>query len=205
MKHVLELPALYQAYQEIGGFFGARVKAIAEYLDLRPGARVIDIGCGPGYILRHLPQGIDYIGLDIDERSIAFAQARFGGERNGRRARFEARLFDAAAADELGPADAVMMNGVMHHIADGDLAETLGHVRAALKPGGVLFTLDGCYTPGQGRFETWLMDNDRGEFVRRPAEYEAILRSAFPSVEMHVRNRLSRLPYTFAIGIARAA
>ncbi|WP_353227451.1 methyltransferase domain-containing protein [Novosphingobium sp.] len=194
MKHVLELPALYQFYQELGGFFGARVTAIRDYLELRPNARVIDIGCGPGYILRHLPATIDYVGLDIDEPSIAFA-----------RARFESRFFDADAARELGPADVVMMNGVMHHIGDDDLVATLGHVRNALKPGGVLFTLDGCYAPGQGRLEKWLLDNDRGLHVRRADEYRHLLEQAFPDVEMHVRNKLSRLPYTFAIGVAKAA
>eukprot|EP01037_Dinobryon_pediforme_P004391 gene4391-4437_t len=200
MKHVLELPALYQAYQEIGGFFGARVTAIRDYLDLRAGARVIDIGCGPGYILRHLPADIDYVGLDIDEPSIAFARAKFGT-----RARFEARYFDEAAARELGPADVVMMNGVMHHIADDDLIATLRLVHGALKPGGVLFTLDGCYAPGQGRLEKWLLDNDRGVHVRSAEAYRALLEAAFPDVTLHVRNRLSRLPYTFAIGVAKAA
>jgi SAM-dependent methyltransferase len=200
MKHVLERPALYQAYQELGGFFGARVIAIRDYLELRPGARVIDIGCGPGYILRHLPADIDYIGLDIDAPSIAFARARFGT-----RARFEARHFDAATARELGPADVVMMNGVMHHIGDDDLAATLRHVRDVLAPGGVLFTLDGCYAAGQGRLEKWLLDNDRGLHVRNAEEYRRLLEGAFPQVEMHVRTRLSRLPYTFAIGLAKAA
>ena len=47
MKAILSHPALYQAYQNAGGFFGARIKAIADYLTLRPGMRVIDIGCGP--------------------------------------------------------------------------------------------------------------------------------------------------------------
>jgi len=200
MKHVLEMPALYQCYQELGGFFGARVTAIRDYLEFKPDARVIDIGCGPGYIVRHLPETIDYVGLDIDAPSIAFARTRFGA-----RARFEARYFDADAARELGPADVVMMNGVMHHIGDDDLVATLRHVRSALNPGGVLFTLDGCYAPGQGRLEKWLLDNDRGEHVRRADEYHRLLQAAFPDVAMHVRNKLSRLPYTFAIGVAKAA
>lgn len=199
MKHVLESPALYQCYQELGGFFGARVIAIRDYLKLTPGTRVIDIGCGPGYILRHLPEGIEYIGLDIDAPSIAFARRRFGT-----RARFETRYFDAAAARELGPADVVMMNGVMHHIDDEDLVKTLGHVRDVLKPGGVLFTLDGCHTSGQGLLEKWLLNNDRGLHVRHADEYQRLLEQAFPEVEMHVRGKLSRLPYTFAIGLAKA-
>ena len=199
MKQVLKHPAIYQLYQELGGFFGARVRAIRQYLPLVPGMKVIDIGCGPGHIVRHLPAGIDYVGLDIDEPSIAYARARFGNK-----GRFDTRYFDAAAVDDLGPADVVMMNGVMHHIGDADLAATLACVKAALRPGGLLFTLDGCYAPGQSRIDKWLLDNDRGVHVRDAAGYRALLAGTFDDVDLHIRNDLSRLPYTFAIGVARS-
>ena len=198
MKEILRHPAIYQFYQELGGFFGARVAAIREYLEIRPGARVIDIGCGPGHIVRHLPRDIDYIGLDIDAAGIAYARARFGD-----RGRFAVRLFDAAAVRDLGPADVVMMNGVMHHIGDPDLAATLGHVGDVLKPGGTLFTLDGCYAAGQSRIARWLLDNDRGVHVRDAEGYRRLLARSFTDVAMHVRDDYSRLPYTFAIGVAR--
>lgn len=199
MKQVLKHPAIYQLYQELGGFFGARVRAIGQYLPLGPGMKVIDIGCGPGHIVRHLPAGIDYVGLDIDEPSIAYARARFGDK-----GRFDTRFFDAAAVDDLGPVDVVMMNGVMHHIGDADLAATLACVKAALRPGGLLFTLDGCYAPGQSRIDKWLLDNDRGVHVRDAAGYRALLAGTFDDVDLHIRNDLSRLPYTFAIGVARS-
>jgi len=198
MKQLLAHPAIYQLYQELGGFFAARVSAIADYLALSPGARVIDIGCGPGYIVKHLPRGLDYVGLDIDQPSIDYANARFGD-----RGTFQRRFFDGDAVGDLGPADVVMMNGVMHHIGDDDLAATLGHVKAALKPGGVLFTLDGCYRPGQSRIDKWLLDNDRGVHVRDEAGYRTLLERTFGQVDMHIRDDYSRLPYTFAIGIAR--
>lgn len=197
MKHLLKHPFLYQLYQELGGFFGARVRAIGDYLDLRPGMRIVDIGCGPGHIVGHLPAGVDYIGLDVDRPSIDYAERRFGD-----RGRFAVRFFDAAAADELGPADVVMMNGVMHHIGDEDLAATLACVRSALKPGGTLFTLDGCYVPGQSRIDRWLLDNDRGLHVRDAEGYRRLLEGSFDTVELHIRDDYSRLPYTFAIGIA---
>jgi SAM-dependent methyltransferase len=198
MKAMLSSPALYQAYQNAGGFFGARVKAIAEYLTIRPRMRVIDVGCGPGYILRHLPRGIDYIGFDIDQAYIDHANRSFGD-----RGKFYCRYFDAAAAVEFAGADIVMMNGVLHHIADQELTATLTHVRDVLKEGGVLFTLDGCYREGQSRFAKWLLDNDRGEFVRDQSGYDRVLRSVFDDVDLVIRQDYARVPYTFIIGISR--
>jgi SAM-dependent methyltransferase len=198
MKSILNNPAIYQFYQEIGGFFAARVTAIGQYLAIRPGARIIDIGCGPGHIVSHLPRGVDYNGFDIDPAGIAYARSHFGAL-----GCFHARPFDSAAAREHGGADIVMMNGVMHHMSDAELAETLTTVRGALRDDGALFTLDGCYAPGQSVIAKWLLDNDRGEHVRDADGYRRNLEASFGAAEMHVRDDLSRLPYSFAIGVAR--
>lgn len=198
VKDVLALPQLYHAYQQLGGFFGARLRAMDAYLPLESGMRILDIGCGPGHIVRHLPEGVRYTGIDVDARSIAFAQRNFGG-----RGSFLLGYFDDALAERLKPLDVIMMNGVMHHIADDDLATTLKSARAALAPSGVLFTLDGCYALGQSRVAKWLLDNDRGEYVREAADYRSLLSSSFASVEVHVRDDLATWPYTFAIGVAR--
>ena len=58
---------------------------------------------------------------------------------------------------------------------------TLAQVRKALRPGGVLFTLDGCYAAGQPRLAKWLLDNDRGVHVREAeGAYVAQLGSKMP-------------------------
>lgn len=199
LKGLLGFPFLYQAFQEAGGFFGARVKAIAEFVDIKPGMRIIDIGCGPGYIVTHLSEGIEFIGFDIDSAYIAHANEKFGT-----RGRFVCRFFDAAAA-EFGPADVVMMNGVLHHIPDPELGATFKNVRDVLKPGGLLFSLDGCYRPGQSRFRRWMLDHDRGKFVRTEAGYRKILEASFDRVDLHIRDNYSRVPYTFVVGLAYKA
>jgi len=198
MKQLLKYPAIYQFYQELGGFFEARVAAIEALLAIPDGARVLDIGCGPGHIVAQLPENIDYMGLDIDEPSIAFAKDKFG-----ERGRFEVRFFDEQAVRELGPVDIVMMNGVMHHIADEPLVETLRHVRDVLAPGGRFFSADGCYLPGQSRLAKWLLDNDRGEYVRDEAGYRQLLVSAFDNVKTHLRENTSGLPYSYLVGVAQ--
>ncbi|MEC9347459.1 MAG: class I SAM-dependent methyltransferase [Pseudomonadota bacterium] len=195
---ILASPSIYQAFQEAGGFFGARLKAIGDYLEIGPGARIIDIGCGPGFIRKYLPDNVVYDGFDVDERYIAFARKRFG-HLGG----FHCRFFDDAAADAFGPADIVMMNGVLHHIDDASLKGTLASIRRALRPGGTLFTLDGVYLERQSWLRRTMLDHDRGKFVRTEPAYRALLEPVFDTVESHVRNDLSWFPYSQLVMLAR--
>lgn len=197
MKRLLRVPALYQTYQSVGGFFGARVKSIEEYLPLKAGDRVIDIGCGPGYIVKRLPRGIIYTGFDIDRFYIDHARKEFGDL-----GAFQCRLFDEALAKEFAGADYVTMMGVMHHIADDTLTELLRNIRTVLRPGATLFVLEPCYRPGQRAFAKWLLDNDRGDYIRNEEGYRAILSDTFEKVRMIIREDYARVPYTFVVGLA---
>ena len=49
---ILSHPALYQAYQSAGGFFGARIKAIADYLTHAAGHAGDRHRMRPGHILQ---------------------------------------------------------------------------------------------------------------------------------------------------------
>ena len=200
MKEFLRFPAVYQTFQSVGGFFGARVQSIAEYLPLKAGDYVIDIGCGPGYIIKHLQHGIKYTGFDIDQSYIDHARSKFSDRGN-----FECRLFDETVAKEFTGTDYVIMNGVMHHIADDDLKRLLWNIRTALRPGGMLFVLEACYRPGQNAFAKWMLDNDRGEHIRNEEGYRAILSEVFEEVRMIIREDYARVPYTFAVGLATKA
>jgi len=198
LTNVLAIPQLYQAVQEMGGFHWGRLHALQKYLSPKAGERVIDIGCGPGYVARDLPDQIDYLGFDIDERYIAFANRRFA-----KRGRFFCRPFDEAAAKTFAPADIVLMHGVLHHVSDEDAAGVLSAVANVLRPGGALFTVDPAYKEGQSWYLRFLMNHDRGRFTRTPEQYVQLLAGSFASVESHTHEDLARIRYTLFVGISR--
>jgi SAM-dependent methyltransferase len=200
LRRILESPAVYQKFQELGGFFGARLKAMKDYLPRLPaGATVFDIGCGPGHVLQYLDQPINYHGFDVDKTYIEFANAKFG-----HLGRFHQYEFDAAAAEKFGKADLVMMNALLHHLCDEHATRVLVDVRDSLATGGALFTFDGCLREGQHPFARWMHTHDRGEYVRDEAGYRRVLQRVFPSVEVHIREDLSWIPHTYCITVCRA-
>lgn len=197
MQHPLEIADVYHTWQKMGGFFGARLKAFRDYLDLSKVHRIFDIGCGPGHIIKYIPERIDYIGFDINSRYIASANRRFGS-----RGHFVLRAFDRSAAADYGQPDLIIMNGVLHHMDNVCARLTLENIAAVLPDQGVFFGLDGCYRVGQNPISRYLLQNDRGQFVRTALEYQKLVNSVFPRTEVFVREDLSWIPYTFAITCA---
>jgi len=110
------------------------VEFLSEVLSLRPGDRLLDVGCGPG---RHAhafaSRDIDVVGIDIAQRFIDLAVAnapsngRASFERlDARRLTFDAE-FDAAIS---------LCQGAFGLVGPGDDETVLAGMARALKPGG---------------------------------------------------------------------
>jgi ubiquinone/menaquinone biosynthesis C-methylase UbiE len=108
-----------------------------EAAGIAKGARVVDLGCGPGAVLLELarlvgPEGrVVGVDQDAEARSTAAAWAAEEGLDN-------VEVREGLATDSglpTGEWDAVMMRHVLIHNGPR-VATILGHVRALLKPGG---------------------------------------------------------------------
>jgi SAM-dependent methyltransferase len=189
---MLAIPAVYRLFIRLveGDFYSAYVNT---YVRPRPGDRILDIGCGPGDILNHLPS-TDYYGIDLSAEYIEAARARFGS-----RGTFIRGEIGKATVEQPGTYDLALANGVLHHLEEETALELFRLARSALKPGGRLVTHDGCYAPGQSRVARWLLRMDRGKHVRAEEEYRRLACSVFPTVKTYVLHGLLRLPYTHLI------
>lgn len=137
-------PWLLPLYDPFTRLLGAR-RVHRELLDragLRPGARVLEIGCGTGNLIlaakRRCPDA-EVTGLDPDPAALRVVRRKAG------RAGLAVSL-DRGYATELpypdGSVDRVLSAFMLHHLAAADVPRALAEVRRVLRPGGELHIVD---------------------------------------------------------------
>ncbi len=194
ISSILSFPAGYRFFQRMVGAESSRKTYLVEHVKPCPGDKILDIGCGPGDILNHLPN-VRYTGLDISPEYIAAAKQRYGS-----RGRFFCSDVGLAAIEgEHGSFDLVLSVGVIHHLDDAQADKLFALARRVLSPTGRLVTYDGCYVPQQSRIARWMLSKDRGKFVRTREEYLRLAAPHFSTVEPQLRHDLLRIPYTHLI------
>lgn len=102
---------------------------------LNPGDRVVDLGCGTGYMitLPLLRAGVDVTGVDLDLESVALGREIFTAA--GQPAE---RLRTEPLQEVEGSFDAAIVSEVFEHQSDAQFDELAGIVAAKLNPGGRL-------------------------------------------------------------------
>jgi SAM-dependent methyltransferase len=189
-RKALAFPAVFDTYQSLIGESHCHERFIREMVRPLAGERVLDIGCGVGASLRHLPDSVGYVGIDISGAYIAKAKANYG--QRGTFICADVATLDAAT---LGIYDRAFSFGVLHHLSDEVATHVVALVRRVVKPGGAFVTIDPCYLPGQNPIAKLLIDNDRGKYIRDAAGFERIVSGLGP-VRTTVHHDLLRIPYT---------
>jgi 2-polyprenyl-3-methyl-5-hydroxy-6-metoxy-1,4-benzoquinol methylase len=106
-------------------------------LPLNTALRVLDMGCGPGYLWDHisaLAPGWEYMGLDSSAHAIETLRRKGGG----RKGFLGAELLAFPSPVPSGQFDVVLLIEVIEHLNDVQLIGLLESSMQALKPGGLL-------------------------------------------------------------------
>jgi len=167
-------------------------RELIEQARLRPGQRVLEIGCGTGnltMLVKALHPAVDVVGLDPDQKALDRAR------RKADRQRVSVTL-DRGYSDELpypdGSYDCVLSALMFHHLQRDVKSRTLQAVGRVLRPGGSLHVLDfgGSHDRADGFLARLL---HRSEHVRdnSPDTILALMRNAGFVDPMEVAQRPS--------------
>lgn len=190
---ILKQAAIYAAFQDVLGAEGARSTIARENIRPFPGARVLDVGCGPCDLLAHLPD-VRYLGVDRSSEYIQAAKKKFGNRGE----------FICADVAELPVRvdqqfDIAIAFGLMHHLTDGEVESLSREVALRLTPNGRFITLDPVFERRQNPVARLLVSMDRGQHVRESELYLALLQKSFRYVAPTLHRRLIRVPYSHLV------
>ena len=116
----------------------AKLDLVCRKLNLQPGQRLLDVGCGWGSMILHAAReyGVPATGITLSEQQRFFITERVA--RLGLSDRVEVRLQDYRELDVDGEFDAVSSIEMGEHVGEDNYAAYTGIMFRALKPGGAL-------------------------------------------------------------------
>jgi SAM-dependent methyltransferase len=190
LQKSLSNPEVYIGLQKLLGADRLRRLCIDQFAKVRPGERVLDIGCGPGYILDYLPE-IDFVGFDTDPGYIEYASRKYAG-----RGKFHCDVFSEKHVEELGEFDVVLLFGILHHVDDAVAKNLMRLLARCSRPTGRVVTIDPCFVPDQTFIQRFIAKADRGKFVRTEAAYDRLASVYFGSIQAKVFHNTCRIPST---------
>jgi cyclopropane-fatty-acyl-phospholipid synthase len=147
----------------------SKYELICRKLDLQPGMRLLDVGCGWGGMAMHAARhdDVDAVGITLSGRQVEWAQKRIAEE--GLADRVDIRFQDYRDVAD-GPYDAISSIGMFEHVGLANLGLYFEHLLELLPPSGRLLNHGISRPPGKrARFA-------RGSFVDR---------YVFPDGELH--------------------
>jgi SAM-dependent methyltransferase len=113
---------------------------IEEKISIKPGMRILEIGCGEGGVLKaFINKGCVGIGVELDAVRIGDAQKFLPEDIAAGRLKFVTKdIYQSdPETDFNGPFDIIVLKDVIEHIHDQ--AKLIGWMKNFLKPGGIVF------------------------------------------------------------------
>jgi SAM-dependent methyltransferase len=113
-----------ERYRRNASFVPALGQGVLDWLEARPGERILDLGCGDGALTAELAALCETVGVDQSAEQVAAAKAKG----------LDARVVDGVGLAFAGEFDAVFSNAALHWMRDADAV--IDGVWRALRPGG---------------------------------------------------------------------
>jgi cyclopropane-fatty-acyl-phospholipid synthase len=179
--------------QEPGPTFGldqaqrAKVDLVARKLGLKPGMRVLDVGCGWGSFVCNAAQnyGVEAVGITLSTRQAAYARRR--ADELGLGDRVEIRVQDYRDVTD-GPFDAIASIGMSEHVGQAMLPTYAQSMFAQLRPGGRLLNHAISRRPGSGSGFSRTSFIDRYVFPDGELQPMAVMVAGLEDVGFEVRD-----------------
>ena len=168
---LLEQTLVYRMWQ--APFAEQKFAPVRAHNNLSSVRRVLDVACGPGTNAAHFANS-DYLGIDLNERYVAHARARY------RRSFIAADVCTYRVPPDQR-FDFILVNSFLHHLPDSDVLNVLPHLRTLLTNDGHIHILE-LVMPQEASIARRLAQWDRGKYARTVERWKEIFAAVFERI-----------------------
>jgi SAM-dependent methyltransferase len=166
-QEIMARPLFYNMWSAF--HFLPRFKEISAEIIQSGSKSILDLGCGTGLFKKYYP-ACNYVGIDNNPRYIEYAKKNLSGT---------FILGDILELEKhLGSSrfDAVILNGVLHHLEDQSVKTLAEKAGEYLNPGGRIIIVDHIYNESLNVINRLLLKYDRGSFCRTKATFQTLFK-----------------------------
>lgn len=189
MRNLLKYPRIYNLYQSIIGARNFQKRFVNDYLKIKDGFNVLELGCGTGNIARFISKNVNYTGMDFCPNYINYVKNKFPYFKF-----FNKDLGKAWESDctyNLVYAEAIlsaMSEEQVHNLCESIKKCTNNESR-------IVFS-DMNYSDSLGYFQKMLYKSERNNVIRSKDEYVTLLTKYFNIDNISVMEHIYRIPYS---------
>lgn len=190
IKDILNFPSVYKLSQKIFLADNFRKKILYEFLNNKID-RILDIGCGPGNMIKYLSFN-DYYGFDTSKNYINYAKKKYVN------CNFFCELFTENSLKKIKKVDVALLFGLIHHLKNDEVIKLIELIKLSLNPKGKILVLDPVFINNQNPIATFLIKNDRGLHVRNEHDYIKL----FELQKLNFKHKIYHqkiVPYTWIV------
>ncbi|TXD83349.1 hypothetical protein ESY86_10115 [Subsaximicrobium wynnwilliamsii] len=183
-RHILCHPFVYTTYQKLVGGHRARRLLIEQHVHIKPGQKLLDIGCAPADWLGCAPE-VDYTIPNISPKRKKPPTIK---------ANSFVRVLMVMNLPKMEHVEVIIVARVLHDVSDTqclDLFETVGKV---LEPGGRFITMDNCFISNQNEILEYFLKKDIDEHVKTKKDYELLINNDFEHVSSSIEETYFKIP-----------
>lgn len=187
LTSILNSPSIFLFFQKLIG--AHRIKLlIIKNINFKPNTRVLDVGCGFGNLLEYLPKDINYLGVDMNKAYISYAKRKYGS-----RGRFICEDVSKLSLKK-EKFDVIIISSLLHHLSDKEVEKLFKSLMPFLKQNTNVISADGVYLKNQSSASKFVLNQDRGKYVRSREDYLLLIKKYFSKTNCKLVSNLLNIP-----------
>lgn len=189
MKRILAYPQVYNLYQNMIGSGKYLNRFVNEFVQIKKGISILDLGCGTANVLQFFDDGIEYTGIDLSQKYIDYSKKKYPKQ----------TFICSNICSQIflnTEFDIIISEGVMVALTDQELYKVFKNIVINSNKNTRIILSDSDYKQAVSPLERFFINNQRYKNFRTKGDYIKLIEQFFDIKKVIELEKVYRIPYS---------